>query len=122
MSIIGERRELGVDGEDPPPLSIPSANYIDLTVRLGVLAALAYWSILLVRPFLTIVLWSIVLTVALFPIFRWLSSRLGGRLGLAAVFITALNLVIVLGPVTWLAVRLIETLKTLAERLVVGDL
>lgn len=101
---------------------MPSAAAIDLTIRLGILAALAYWSLLLVRPFLTIALWSIVLAIALFPVFDWLAARLGGRRGLAAVLITALNLLIVLGPVTWLGLGLIETLRTLSERLVAGHL
>jgi predicted PurR-regulated permease PerM len=121
MATIGGPTGLSVDNENPAS-RMPRAAVIDLTIRLGILAALAYWSLLLVRPFLTIALWSIVLAIALFPVFDWLAARLGGRRGLAAVLITALNLLIVLGPVTWLGLGLIETLRTLSERLVAGDL
>ncbi len=121
MATIGGPNGLSVDNENPAS-RMPSAAVIDLTIRLGILAALAYWSLLLVRPFLTIALWSIVLTIALFPVFDWLAARLGSRRGLAAVLITVLNLLIVLGPVTWLGLGLIETLRTLSERLVAGDL
>ena len=100
----------------------PSAALVDLTIRLALLAALAYWSLLLVRSFLTIALWSIVLAVALFPLYGWLADRLGGRRSTAALFITAVNLLIVLGPVTWLGLAMAENLKTLSERFIAGEL
>jgi predicted PurR-regulated permease PerM len=121
MSTLGRHTSLSPDNESPP-LRMPSAAVIDVTIRLGILAALAYWSLLLVRPFLTIAVWSIVLTVALFPVFDWLAARLGGHRALAAILITALNLLIVLGPVTWLSLGLIETLKSVSERLTAGTL
>src|SRR6266536_367052 len=96
MATICGPTGLSVDNENPAS-RMPSAAVIDLTIRLGILAALAYWSLLLVRPFLTVALWSIVLAIALFPVFDWLAARLGGRRGLAAVLITALNLLIVFG-------------------------
>ncbi len=52
MATIGGPTGLSVDNENPAS-RMPSAAVIDLTIRLGILAALAYWSLLLVRPFLT---------------------------------------------------------------------
>ena len=100
----------------------PSAAFVDLAIRLALLGVLAYWSLLLIRPFLTIALWSVVLAVALFPLYDWLADRLGGRRSIAAIFITALNLLIVLGPVTWLGLALVENLRALSERFIAGDL
>src|SRR5436190_21590753 len=103
-------------------LGMPSAAIIDTAIRVALLGLLAYWSMLLVRPFLTIALWSTVLAVALFPIYDWLAVRLGGRRCLAAVSVTIVTLLIVLGPVTWLGLGLIENLRALSERFVEGDL
>jgi predicted PurR-regulated permease PerM len=100
----------------------PNAAIVDLTIRLALLGLLAYWSLLLIRPFLTIALWSIVLAVALFPLYDWLADRFGGRRSIAAIFITALTLLIVLGPVTWLGLALADNLRTLSERFIAGDL
>ena len=50
-----------------------------LAVRLALLAFLLYWSFVLVRPFIPMLAWSMVLTVALFPPYHWLSDQLGGR-------------------------------------------
>jgi predicted PurR-regulated permease PerM len=93
------------------------AGGIEFAIRLAVLGLLLYWSFVLVRPFVTIVIWSTVLTVALYPPFDWLASHLGGRRRLAAFIITIASLLIVIGPATWLVLNLIDSLRTLAERL-----
>jgi predicted PurR-regulated permease PerM len=92
-------------------------TWVELTIRLGVLGLLLYFSFTLVRPFIGIAVWSVVLTVALYPAYDWLANLLGGRRRLAAVLLTLLSLLIVIGPATWLALGLIESLRTLAERL-----
>jgi predicted PurR-regulated permease PerM len=86
-----------------------TASFI-LAIRLGVLALLLYWSLVLVRPFISIVIWSVVLTVALYPLFEWTSFYLGGRPRIAAALITILSLLIVIGPATWLALGLVDSL------------
>jgi predicted PurR-regulated permease PerM len=98
------------------------ATGAELTIRLGLLALLLYWSFLLVRPFITIMIWSVVLTVALYPAYVWLVSGLGGRRRLAAILLTLLSLLVVLGPATWLALSLIDGLRTLADRIDFADL
>jgi predicted PurR-regulated permease PerM len=90
---------------------------VELMIRLGVLALLLYWSFFLVRPFITIAIWSVVLTVALYPVYDWIVDRLGGRRRLAAALLTFLNLLIVIGPAMWLALGLIDSLHTLSDRL-----
>ena len=47
---------------------------IQLAVRLGLLAFLLYWSFVLVRPFIPMLVWSMVLTVALYPPYNWLAG------------------------------------------------
>ena len=95
---------------------------IQLAVRLGLLAFLVYWSFVLVRPFIPILVWSMVLTVALYPPYDWLSVHLGDRPKLAAATITAINLAIIIGPVTWLGFGLIDGLQDLAGQLGAGTL
>jgi predicted PurR-regulated permease PerM len=94
-----------------------TAAFIEIAIRLGALALLLYWSLILVRPFISIVIWSVVLTVALYPIFEWMSLRLGGRPRLAATLITVLSLLVVIGPATWLALGLVDSLRVISERL-----
>lgn len=95
---------------------------MQLAVRLGLLAFLIYWTFVLIRPFVPILAWSIVLAVALYPGFNLLSRLLGGRPRLAAVILTVINLMIVIGPATWLGLSAVEGVKELAARLSAGNL
>ena len=63
---------------------LSGGDIIQLAIRLGLLALLIYWTFLLVRPFVPILVWSFVLAVAFYPVFRWLTNLLGGRPKLAA--------------------------------------
>ncbi|MCV0428770.1 MAG: AI-2E family transporter [Roseibium sp.] len=88
------------------------AKVIDIAIRLGVLGLFAYFSLQLVAPFFLFLLWAVVLTVALYPVYDWLASKLGGRKALSATLVTLVCLAIVTGPVAVLVVSLVETLQT----------
>ena len=101
---------------DPSDHDQLTATWVELTIRLGVLGLLLYLSFLLVRPFISIAIWSVVLTVALYPVYDWIVDLLGGRRRLAAALLTSLSLLIVIGPATWLVLGLIDSLRILSER------
>jgi len=93
--------------EDKSPATPSTASLtVDAAIRIGLLGLLLYWSLKVIGPFLTVALWSAILTVALYPVFDWLARRLGSRRW-AATLITLLCLLIVIGPVTWLGFGLI---------------
>ncbi|MGY3617707.1 AI-2E family transporter [Bradyrhizobium sp. USDA 10063] len=97
-------------------------DIIQLAIRLGLLAFLIYWTFVLVRPFVPIVAWSVVLAVAFYPVFSGLAKLLGGRPKLAAAILTIVNLAIVIGPATWLGLGAVEGLKEIAGQLSAGSL
>jgi predicted PurR-regulated permease PerM len=97
-------------------------DLIQLAIRLGLLAFLVYWTFVLIRPFVPILAWSIVLAVALYPVFDLLSKLLGGRPRLAAAILTVINLGIVIGPATWLGLSAVEGVKDFAANLSAGNL
>lgn len=99
-----------------------TTSFIEVAIRLGALALLLYWTLILVRPFLSIAIWSAVLTVALYPVFEWTSHQLGGRRRIAAALITFLSLLIIIGPATWLALGLVDGLRLISERLDLANL
>jgi len=107
---------------EPFKLNISNATVIEIAVHLGVIAFLAYWTFTLILPFASIVLWSVVLTVALYPVFEWLARKLGGRRRLAAALLTLLGLFVVIGPVTWLGIGLVEGARELVAKVNEGQL
>jgi predicted PurR-regulated permease PerM len=100
----------------------PGQDIIQLAIRLGLLALLIYWTFVLIRPFVPILAWSIVLAVALYPVFSLISRLLGGRPKLAAAILTVINLGIVIGPATWLGLSAVEGAKDLAGYMATGNL
>jgi predicted PurR-regulated permease PerM len=110
--------------EDDRSLRLRTSNeeLVVLVIRIVCLGLLGYWSFILIRPFLTIIVWSIIITVALYPIFDWLSAKLYGHRALAAVVITVFTFFVMLGPVTWLALSLAETVRMLVARFGDGSL
>ena len=94
---------------------------IQLAIRLTLLALLIYWSYIIVRPFVPILAWGIVLAVALYPAYNWLSAHLGQRPRWAAVIMTLVILAVFLGPATWLGLGLVEGLQSVSAHLTAGD-
>jgi predicted PurR-regulated permease PerM len=105
------------DDQEPAARDRQTAVWIELAVRLAVLGLLLYAAFILIRPFITIAIWSIVLTVALYPAYDRMVRWLGGRRRLAAFLLTILSLLILLGPATWLVLSLVDSLSSLSERL-----
>jgi predicted PurR-regulated permease PerM len=105
------------DRPDPAGRDQLTTTFVELAIRIAALGLVLYWTLILLLPFLTIGIWSAVLTVALYPAFEWLARRLGGRRRSAAVLITILSLLVVIGPATWLALDLVESLRMISDRI-----
>jgi predicted PurR-regulated permease PerM len=110
-------RGVPTDNLGSPSRDQLTATWVELSIRIGVLVLLLYWTFTLVRPFVTIAIWSAVLTVALYPVYDWMVFQLGGRRRLAAVVLTLLSLLIVIGPTTWLVLGLVDGVESLSQRL-----
>ena len=95
------------------PLAVPLG--VEPVLRLTALALLLYACVIFLLPFVSIIVWSLVLAVALYPVFKWISFWLGGRPRLAAALVTLLGLLLVIGPATWLILGLIESVRTISE-------
>ena len=110
------------DDDQSLKLSASNEELVVFVVRIVCLGLLGYWSLILIRPFLTIIVWSIIIAVALYPVFDWLSAKLYGHRALAAVAITVFTFFVMLGPATWLALSLAETVRMLLAQLGEGSL
>ena len=100
---------------------LSAEEIVQLVIRLGLLALLIFWTLVLIRPFVPILAWSVVLAVALNPVFERLAKILGGRPKLAATILTVISLAIVIGPATWIGLGAVEGTKDIAEQLTSGE-
>jgi predicted PurR-regulated permease PerM len=110
------------DHARPAPLSTSDEAFVVLAIRLVCLGLVAYWALIVIGPFLTILIWSTIIAVALYPIFEWLSAKFLGHRALAATAITVCGLVIMLGPVTWLGISSADSAQMLSARLSDGTI
>jgi predicted PurR-regulated permease PerM len=74
----------------------------------------------ILRPFLLLILWSVIIAIAAYPSYRRLKDRLGGRTGLAAIVATGLLLTIFIVPIVFVTGSLVQGLQGLAARLTQG--
>jgi len=102
---------------DPVGRDRLTTTWVELAIRLGVLGLLLFFAFTLIRPFITMVVWSVVLTVALHPVYDRMVGWLGGRRRLAALLLTLFNLLIVIGPAMWLTLGLIDSIRDMSEHL-----
>jgi predicted PurR-regulated permease PerM len=89
-------------------------GWADVAIRLALVALVVYWSFLLLRPFIAILIWAAILSVALYPFYIWLKRVLGGRSTVASFLLTVLALVVLLGPISALGAALVENLSSIA--------
>jgi predicted PurR-regulated permease PerM len=104
-----------------PRQLVSGDEIVQLLIRLGLLALLIFWTLVLIRPFVPILAWSVVLAVAFNPVFQRLSKLLGGRPKLAATILTVTSLAIVIGPATWIGLGAVDGIKDIAEQLTAGE-
>ena len=95
---------------------------INFVVRLLVLGCLLTWCFILIRPFIIITLWGIVLAIAVYPVFLWLKNRIGGRSNLAATLLALLGIAVIIGPVSLIATVLLHNAQTFVDGIAAGTL
>lgn len=110
------------ENSEPNAPRTPEKMVIDVAIRVGALALFIYLSFTLVRPFLGILIWSVVVAVALYPVFSWLRARFGGHGAAAAVVLTFFCLVVVFGPTAILSSSVVVSLEKIALGIKTGTL
>ena len=90
---------------------------IEIAIRIGVIALLIALCFNILRPFISPVVWGIILAIALFPACRRLSGVLNGRVKLAAAIITAVMLLCIILPSIQMVSSLVGGTKYISERL-----
>ncbi|MBK9200821.1 AI-2E family transporter [Candidatus Skiveiella danica] len=75
-----------------------ASKVTDVFIRLGMVVALVLLCYRAISPFLTLLIWSLILAVALHPLHEAVARKVGGRHGLAATLIAILGLALIVAP------------------------
>jgi predicted PurR-regulated permease PerM len=76
----------------------PIRRTAETAIRLAILFLLLYWCYTIVRPFVDILLWSVIFAVSLYPMYKWLHGRLRGKKTLSAVILVIMMLLVLILP------------------------
>ena len=82
-------------------------------LALTLVAALLATAFTILAPFGTILLWSLFMSVTIWPLHRWFLLRTGGHPSLAATLSVAVLLVLVVAPVVLSTVALLPSLRSI---------
>ena len=93
---------------------------LDVSINLGLLILLTGACLLILRPFLPLIVWGLIIAIAAYPGYRRLKNKLGGRSVLTAIICTCLLLTIFILPVVLLTGSLVEGVQNLTARLTQG--
>jgi predicted PurR-regulated permease PerM len=64
-----------------------SSRLLDVFVRAGLISVLVVLCYRVFAPFLTLMVWALILAVTMYPLHQWLAHRIGGRQRLAATLV-----------------------------------
>jgi predicted PurR-regulated permease PerM len=95
----------------------PPAKAVDTFIRLLLLGGLLVWCIMILAPFTSVLMWSVILAVALYPFFAMVARSMRGRRGWAAAVIVVVGVSCVAVPGYITGKSLVDSVGTLRAQL-----
>jgi predicted PurR-regulated permease PerM len=95
---------------------------LEASIHIGLAILLAAACLLILRPFIPLLTWGVIIAVAAYPGFRRFQRALGGREVLSAVIFTVLLLAFFIVPIVLLARTLVEAAQNIAAHIKDGTL
>ena len=99
-----------------------SRKMIDLFIRVGLIGFLVVRCYQIFQPFMGLILWSVILAVALYPLHTLIASKMGGRNGRAAIALVLVILLSVFIPTMLLAFSFADSTTILVKQVQSGAL
>jgi len=97
-------------------------NIYGITIRLAVLALIITWCLMILYPFVSILLWGLILAIAFAPLHRSLSRLMGDKPRLASLILVLLCLAIIIIPGWFFLDAIIREIKELKASFQGGSL
>jgi predicted PurR-regulated permease PerM len=98
------------------------SNILDASINIGLTALLVISCLVIVKPFVPLLVWGMIIAIASYPRFEKLKNLLGGRGGWAAAIWSLLLLLILILPVFLFARGVVESGQILIARIHDGTL
>jgi len=86
---------------------------LEVAIKVGLVIGLVLFSFFIIKPFMLVGLWGIIIAISVYPLYRRLGQFLGNRHKLAALIVTLFFLLIIIVPVSILGTSLIEAILSM---------
>ena len=96
---------------DPEPAPSQASQLLDVLIHAGLIFALAVLCYAVFAPFLTLMVWALILAVAMYPLHQWLARKIGGKQGLAATVIALVGAALIVTPTAVLLGSLADSVQ-----------
>lgn len=100
---------------DQELVDLISTRLFDVLIKFGLCVALVALCYRVFSPFLTLMVWALILAVTLYPLHRALARKVGGKQWLAATILVILGSVIIVAPTTLLMNSLGDSVRELVH-------
>ncbi len=100
--------------------ALAAQRLLDVLIRAGIITVLAIFCYGVFRPFLNLVLWSLILAITLYPAHLWLKSKIGTD-GRAATLLILIAIALMIGPVYFLGTSLAESAEQAVDVVKSGE-
>src|SRR5262249_38879373 len=108
------------------PMNIPSqpdqeleqrlaSPLLDVLIRAGLILVMAMLCYQVLAPFLTLMVWALILAVTLYPLHQALSSKIGDKHGLAPTLLVVVGIVLIVVPTPMLLSSLGDSVQHLTH-------
>jgi len=92
-----------------------SRRLLDVFIRVGLVLALVLLCYLIFSPFLTMMLWALILAITIYPLHQMLAARIGGKQGLAATLVVLLAVGVIATPTVMLASQFGDSVQNVVK-------
>lgn len=106
------------------PSNLDQLSHLSISIlaRILMLAFLLVWAFNIVHPFISPIIWGMVIAVATHPLYRMLANKLGNKDKMAATLFTLIVLSILLTPTYQLVSSVTDSISSLTEQWNSGNL
>jgi predicted PurR-regulated permease PerM len=94
-----------------------SSRLLDVLIRAGMILVIVLLCYRIFSPFLTLMVWALILAVAIYPLHQSLARRMGGRQGLTATVITIIGAIVIVVPSALLLSSLADSVHGLIDNI-----
>jgi predicted PurR-regulated permease PerM len=97
------------------------ANAMASFIQIAAVALLVLWCFSIVKPFIGVVVWGMIISIALYPMHLSLAEKLGGKPKISAIILVMIGLAVIIVPTWSLAESAIDGLRYISTELEDGS-